>query len=52
MSYANLILYGATLPSYNKKKRGKGDSLNNSETINADDPRNNDKIIALISEME
>lgn len=51
MSYANLILYGATLPSYNKKGR-KGGHENNGETINADDPRNNEKIMALISEMQ
>lgn len=51
MSYANLILYGATLPSYNKKKDNKGRKTNDDETINADDPRNNERIIALISEM-
>lgn len=55
MSYANLILYGATLPSYKKKKDGKGGKGgkgNDEETISADDPRNNERIIALISEMQ
>lgn len=54
MSYANLIMYGATLPSYHKKKegKGKGDKGNGEETISADDPRNNERLMALISEMK
>lgn len=41
MSYANMIMYGSVLPSYNNKpvtKDGK------QEVINADDPKNIDKI--------
>lgn len=34
MSYANLLMYGAVIPSY--RGRGAGDS----EPIDADDPRN------------
>lgn len=43
MSYANMIMYGAVLPSYkspNKNETGKADN----EKINADDPRNRDKV--------
>lgn len=45
LSYANLILLGATLPSYNSEK-SKSDraSKSNEEVINADDPNNKDKV--------
>lgn len=40
MSYVNMIMYGAVLPSYNPKKdRKKGE-----EIIKADDPANRDKV--------
>lgn len=43
MSYANVILYGAVLPSYSsKKKDGKGSD--DGEVLNGDDPANGDKI--------
>ena len=35
MSYANMIMYGSVLPSYNSRKDNKGE-----DTINADDPQN------------
>ena len=38
MSYANVIMYGSVLPSYNSEKEKKEDN------INADDPKNKDKI--------
>jgi hypothetical protein len=42
MSYANMILYGSVLPSYKSNKdRAKNKKQ---EIINADDPRNLDKI--------
>ena len=43
LSYANLILLGATLPSYDpdrKKRTPQGDQ----EVVRADDPRNKDKV--------
>ena len=41
MSYVNLIMYGSVLPSYNPKgDKGK----RNDEHINADDPRNREKV--------
>lgn len=45
MSYANVIMYCATLPSYARRKDGKGPS---ESKVNGDDPSNNgllDKII-------
>ena len=51
MSYANVLLYGASLPQYIPKKdrRNVGDEKYNgtaygAEVIKADDPRNADKM--------
>ncbi len=51
LSYANLTLYGASLPSYkspeNKKGRhGKGD------TIDAGNPKNKDKVRAFLNSID
>ncbi|MBR6903383.1 MAG: hypothetical protein IKN32_00840 [Bacteroidales bacterium] len=46
MSYANMILYGATLPSFHKSDKEKGESLK------ADDPRNTEKVKAMIEMMK
>ncbi|MEL7586663.1 MAG: hypothetical protein AAGU19_08100 [Prolixibacteraceae bacterium] len=40
MSYANVIMYSAVLPSYDDEKESKEDE----EVINADDPKNRDKV--------
>jgi len=48
MSYANMIMYSSVLPSYNSKKDRKGDEKDNDSTINADDPRNRDKVKSVI----
>lgn len=47
LSYANLTLYGASLPSYKspkdqQEKKGKGD------IINADDPKNKERVRAVL----
>ena len=42
LSYANLILLGATLPSYESAKDKA--SRKNEENIQADDPRNKEKV--------
>lgn len=43
MSYANVIMYSAVLPSYNtKKKDGAGHS--NQKVIKADDPNNKEEV--------
>ena len=49
MSYANCILYGRTLPTYNAKKDSQKTENRKEETIKADDPRNKDKISKLIA---
>lgn len=42
LSYANLILLGATLPSYDSEKNKA--SRKNEEVIKAEDPRNKEKV--------
>lgn len=46
MSYCNLVLYGASLPTYSSSKGGKDGK--DDEIIRADDPRNNDRVQAFI----
>lgn len=51
LSYANLTLYGASLPSYKspkdkKAKDGKG------ETIDAGNPKNKDKVRAFLDSID
>ena len=41
MSYANVIMYSAVLPSYNSKKKN---GAANQKVIKADDPKNRDKV--------
>lgn len=41
ISYANIIMMGATLPSYNSKR---DKNKHNQEVIMADDPRNKDRV--------
>ncbi|MDR0385397.1 MAG: hypothetical protein LBH60_04910 [Prevotellaceae bacterium] len=47
MSYANMIMYGSVLPSYGDKKKGV-DKDNDNEVINADDPKNRDKVRSIM----
>ncbi len=47
MSYANMIMYGSVLPSYNNKDKG-ADNNNDNEVINADDPKNRDKVRSIM----
>jgi hypothetical protein len=42
MSYANVVMYSAVLPSYHKSEKGKGGK---GERINADDPENREKVM-------
>lgn len=41
MSYANILLYGAVLPSFDNEKTEVGES---EEVIDADDPANREKV--------
>lgn len=51
LSYANLTLYGASLPSYKspKDKQGKDGEQ---ETIDAGDPKNKDKVRAFLDAID
>lgn len=48
ISYANMILYGATLPSYGDIKKDKKKDKNGDEIIRADDPKNKELVKAII----
>lgn len=51
MSYANMIMYGAVIPSYNGgRRRGKGGR--DEEVIKADDPRNRAKVRRLLDSFD
>lgn len=48
MSYESLLLYGATIPSFdNDKKNNNSSNGKNDEVIRADDPANWDKMRSL-----
>nr|DAW59675.1 MAG TPA: hypothetical protein [Caudoviricetes sp.] len=48
MSYSNLVLYGASLPTYSSSKDKNKGRNRDEEIIKADDPRNNDRVQAFI----
>lgn len=55
MSYVNVIMYGAVLPSYNSKKdSGKGINKGGKEQeiVKADDPRNRERVRKFLDEIE
>jgi hypothetical protein len=49
MSYVNLVMYGAVIPSYNSKRNKDGKAQ---EVIMADDPRNRDKVKQFFDSIE
>lgn len=44
MSYANVIMYSAVLPSYDAKKKKDGKNREPQKVIKADDPSNRDEV--------
>lgn len=44
MSYVNMIMYGAVLPSYRSHKDGDKVSNTGQDIIRADDPANRDRV--------
>ena len=44
MSYANVIMYSAVLPSYDAKKKKDGKNREPQKVIKADDPANRDEV--------
>lgn len=51
MSYVNMIMYGAVIPSYNGK-RGKGKDGKPQEVIKADDPRNRARVKQIFDQFD
>lgn len=51
MSYANLTLYGASLPSY-KSPKDKDKSQGKHEIIDAGDPKNKEQVRAFLDAMD
>ena len=49
LSYANLTLYGASLPSYKSPKEGRHGK---EDTIDAGNPKNKDKVRAFIEAID
>lgn len=45
MSYVNMVMYGKVLPHYGDKKEEK----KREEVVNADDPKNRDKVRQILS---
>lgn len=51
LSYPNLILYNAVLPSYQSKDRSRG-SDGGQEVIKADDPKNKERVKQFFDSIE
>ena len=54
LSYRNLILYGAVIPSFdsgNRKDSGGGKASDGEEILWVDDPKNRQRAIEMISKM-
>ncbi len=53
MSYANMIMYSAVIPSYNSENGNRfSDKSKEQETIKADDPRNKARIRQILDSMD
>lgn len=53
MSYANMVMYGATLPSYKRKENDKDDkSRKRQKVIKVDDIRNRKKIKSIFEQFD
>lgn len=48
MSYVNMVMYGAVLPSYRSKKKDGNKTGGKEKVLRADDPRNRDEIRKLL----
>lgn len=51
MSYVNMIMYGAVIPSYNSK-RNKGKDGKEQEEIKVDDPRNRARVKQIFDQFD
>ena len=50
MSYANMIMFGEVIPSYNSKKKGKGGK--EQEIIKVDDPQNRERVKEIFDQFD
>lgn len=51
MSYVNMIMYGAVLPSYKSKKKSEA-GKQEQEVIKADDPKNRERVRQFLENIE
>ena len=49
ISYANLMLYSASLPSYGNYKKNRDAEAGDDDIIKADDPNNRGNVLAIIN---
>lgn len=52
MSYANVIMYGAVLPSYRKPKDGTEGKQEEQDIVKADDPTNRERVRKFLDSIE
>lgn len=52
MSYVNMIMYGAVIPSYNSKRKGKGKDGKEQEEVKVDDPRNRARVRQILDQFD
>lgn len=50
MSYTNMIMFGAVIPSYNSKRKGKDSK--EQEVVKADDPRNRARVRKIFEDFD
>jgi hypothetical protein len=50
MSYANMIMFGAVIPSYNSKRKGKDGK--EQEIIKVDDPQNRERVKEIFDQFD
>lgn len=50
MSYANMLLYTASLPTYQKTDKGENKGKPDTDIVRADDPKNRDIVRKMIEE--
>lgn len=52
MSYVNMIMYGAVIPSYNGKRKNGKDGGKEQEVIKVDDPRNRARVKQIFDQFD
>ncbi len=52
MSYVNMIMYGAVLPSYRSRKDSDKGGKSEQDIIRADDPANRDRVRRFLDSIE